>query len=260
MTKNSKIEQGKNLAKLSQVKTFSRLTGSDNIDTSRLKGMMGAWCNNFLPGKIRIFLFKFYNNIPGLNYRVPAAKFNILTDPSCTFCSSSNFPAGRKGNFCTSVLLLLTNSRKGWFAAGALKGPFPVAVQLLDSATETDIITSLCKELNDSYCLSLPAAPAHELGSESQCLVLEGKRMVVIGSSHAGKLSALLAASLETKFKKLPPQSQTPEAAENLADKLLQFDLTENDIVYLDLLSNQVYLGTDEEGNSTDPYNDSQNR
>ena len=84
--------------------------------------------------------------------------------------------------------------------------------------------------------------------------------MVVIGSSHAGKLSALLAASLETKFKKLPPQSQTPEAAENLADKLLQFDLTENDIVYLDLLSNQVYLGTDEEGNSTDPYNDSQNR
>ena len=69
-----------------------------------------------------------------------------------------------------------------------------------------------------------------------------------------------MAASLETKFKKLPPQSQTPEAAENLADKLLQFDLTENDIVYLDLLSNQVYLGTDEEGNSTDPYNDSQNR
>ena len=97
MTKNSKIEQGKNLAKLSQVKTFSRLTGSDNIDTSRLKGMMGAWCNNFLPGKIRIFLFKFYNNIPGLNYRVPAAKFNILTDPSCTFCSSSNLrPAERE--------------------------------------------------------------------------------------------------------------------------------------------------------------------
>ena len=84
--------------------------------------------------------------------------------------------------------------------------------------------------------------------------------MVLIGSSHAGKLSALLAASLETQFLKLPPQSQTPEAAEDLADKLLPLELTESGIVYLDLLSNQVYLGTDKDGNSTEPYKDSQNR
>ena len=57
--------------------------------------------------------------------------------------------------------------------------------------------------------------------------------MVLIGSSHAGKLSALLAASLETQFLKLPPQSQTPEAAEDLADKLLPLELTESGIVYL---------------------------
>ena len=78
--------------------------------------------------------------------------------------------------------------------------------------------------------------------------------MVVVGSSHAGKLSALVSASLETKFLKLPTQSQTPDAAEDLADKLSQLGLTKDDIVYLDLLSNLVYLGTDQDGNSIEPY------
>ena len=45
-------------------------------------------------------------------------------------------------------------------------------------------------------------------------------------------------------FLKLPLQSQTSEAAEDLADRLRQFELNKSDIVYLDLLSNQVYLGS----------------
>ena len=79
---------------------------------------------------------------------------------------------------------------------------------------------------------------------------------MVVGASHAGKLSALLAASLETKFLKLPQQSQTPDAAEDLADELRSMELTGNDVVYLDLLSNQVYLGTDDDGNSSEPFKD----
>ena len=38
--------------------------------------------------------------------------------------------------------------------------------------------------------------------------------------------------------------------------ELRSFELTGNDIVYLDLLSNQVYLGTDDEGNSSEPFKD----
>ena len=37
MTKNSRIEQGKNLIKLPQVKTFLRSVGNQNIDSTRLK-------------------------------------------------------------------------------------------------------------------------------------------------------------------------------------------------------------------------------
>ena len=84
--------------------------------------------------------------------------------------------------------------------------------------------------------------------------------MVVVGASHACKLSALLAASLETKFLKLPTQSQTPDAAEDLADELRSFALTANNVVYLDLLSNQVYLGTNDNGNSSEPFKDSQKK
>ena len=102
----------------------------------------------------------------------------------------------------------------------------------------------MCKELNNSYCLSLPTMPGLDCDLVSHCLDLEVKKLVVIGSSHAGKLSALQAASLETMFLKLPLQSQTSEAAEDLADRLRQFELNKSDIVYLDLLSNQVYLGS----------------
>ena len=128
----------------------------------------------------------------------------------------------------------LTNSRKRRFAAGALKGQLPVTVPQLDSGTETEIVTALCTELNTSYCLSLPSTPVLDRGSESHVINLDGKRVVVVGASHAGKLSALLAASLETKFLKLPQQSQTPDAAEDLADELRSMELTGNDVVYLD--------------------------
>ena len=113
------MDHEKNLKNLQQVKTFARLTGSVNTDIRRLKSMMGAWNNNFLPGKIRIFLFKFYNNILGLNSRV--AKFNREKDPSCTFCSISNLRPAKQETFahvfyyCETTNKLLTEFFKRYF-------------------------------------------------------------------------------------------------------------------------------------------------
>ena len=44
------------------------------------------------------------------------------------------------------------------------------------------------------------------------------------------------------------------EAAEDLADKLGQLGLTKDDVIYLDLISNLVFLGTDQDGNSIEPF------
>ena len=97
LTKNQRPEAEKNLGKMTQIKTFLKLTYSENISHSRLKSLIGGWDNSFLPGKIRTFLFKFYNNILGLNSRV--AKFNVDTDPSCTFCSLQNHRPAEKETF-----------------------------------------------------------------------------------------------------------------------------------------------------------------
>ena len=73
---------------MTQVKSYAKLTGIENIPLIRVKCMLGAWEKKILPGKIRTFLFKFYNNSLGLNSRV--AKFNNTVDPGCTFCSLTN--------------------------------------------------------------------------------------------------------------------------------------------------------------------------
>ena len=41
-----------------------------------------------------------------------------------------------------------------------------------------------------------------------------------------------------------------------MADELIGQGLTENNKVYLDLLFNQVYLGTDDDGNRVEPFKD----
>ena len=109
----------KNLPKLTQVTTFLTLTSSANIDIIRLRGMMGAWNNSFLPGNLRTFLFKFYNNILGLNARV--SKFNQQIDPSCTFCSIKNLRPAEKESFahlfyyCETTQKILAEFFKRYF-------------------------------------------------------------------------------------------------------------------------------------------------
>ena len=88
LSKKRNMESEKTVTKLTQVKTYASLTGIGTISVERTRGMLGAWNNFFLPGKIRTFLFKFYNNILGINSRV--AKFNATVDPGCTFCTVTN--------------------------------------------------------------------------------------------------------------------------------------------------------------------------
>ena len=75
--------QRKKITKLTQVKLYANLTGIENIPITRVRGMLGAWNNFFLPGKISTFLFKFYNDSLGLNSRV--AKLNNTVDPVVLF-------------------------------------------------------------------------------------------------------------------------------------------------------------------------------
>ena len=86
--------------------------------------MISSWNNTLLNNKICTFLFKFYNNILGINSRV--AKFNNETDPSCTFCNANNFfPAERESfahlfYYCPTTNKLLSSFLDRFFTINTL--------------------------------------------------------------------------------------------------------------------------------------------
>ena len=77
-----------------------------------------------LNNKIRTFLFKFYNNILGLNLRV--AKVNNEIDPSCTFCTANKlFPAEKESfshlfYYCPTTNKLLSTILARFFTINSL--------------------------------------------------------------------------------------------------------------------------------------------
>jgi hypothetical protein len=81
------ICQGTPREKLSgsrQCKTFLRLIDCESPDTPRLSNLYTSWSLGFYPANVRVFLYKYYNNILGINSRV--CHFNPLINGSCTFC------------------------------------------------------------------------------------------------------------------------------------------------------------------------------
>ncbi len=72
------------LLKQSQSVTFSRITLTDLPTSDVLSDVTSLWSKNGLNTRIKTFLFKFYNNLLGLNTRV--SHFANTVDRSCTMC------------------------------------------------------------------------------------------------------------------------------------------------------------------------------
>jgi hypothetical protein len=71
-----------------QVRTFLRTIKEECPIFARLRSLYSNWNVSFLNSSIREFIFKFYNNILGLNSRV--AHFNVEVNAGCTYCSITN--------------------------------------------------------------------------------------------------------------------------------------------------------------------------
>ena len=127
----------------------------------------------------------------------------------CTSTSASDYLEKGPTSTVYYLPLFLTNQRKCRFSAGALVENFPVEMLLLDSNTEAAIVGGLIHELNDCYCLNLPASPVLCRGNRPPLDELEIKKLIMVGRSHTSRLSAFVSASIETHCFKLPNQSQT---------------------------------------------------
>jgi hypothetical protein len=85
----------KDLGKTTQVKTFLQLIDCPEPCTVRLRNIYSNWNKYYLNSNVRAFLFKYYNNILGINSRV--AHFNPDIDCACTFCSlAGHLPAPKE--------------------------------------------------------------------------------------------------------------------------------------------------------------------
>jgi hypothetical protein len=72
------------LSNTTQCRTFMRLIDCNIPSEVRIKDLFTSWYRNFYNSEVRVFLFKFYGNILGLNSRV--THFNPDINGGCTFC------------------------------------------------------------------------------------------------------------------------------------------------------------------------------
>jgi hypothetical protein len=75
---------------LNTAKTFIEITGVTKPDTAIIKFCWGEWNNGYFNNRCREFLFKFRNNILGLNSRV--CKFVPGISAECSLCIAGNEP------------------------------------------------------------------------------------------------------------------------------------------------------------------------
>ena len=70
-------------------------------------------------------------------------------------------------------------------------------------------------------------------------------RLTLVGGSHTSKIAALVRHSGITEYIPLPGQPLSSDAADSLEEKISSLDLGEGDILYLDLFSNTIFMGSD---------------
>jgi hypothetical protein len=76
------------IEKNQRVKTFFRLCSLPIPDTPNLEKLYAEWTVSVYPAKLRDFIFKYRNNLLGLNTRV--SHFNNAILRACTFCTQGH--------------------------------------------------------------------------------------------------------------------------------------------------------------------------
>jgi hypothetical protein len=84
------INSKESLSQSNTVTTFFRLLNTEIFDETLLKKSWGMWNHTFFLNFQREFLFKYFNNILGINARV--SKFVAGHPSECTFCIASGEP------------------------------------------------------------------------------------------------------------------------------------------------------------------------
>jgi hypothetical protein len=128
----------------------------------------------------------------------------------------------------------------------------------LTVAQEKLILGQLILDLNQYYCLNLDVNynPMRGAGASSQGA--EQGQVVLIGASHAAKVSALAVARHMGFIPNLPGWTPDQQICNATTEKLKELKLGPAD--YLIFFSNSVYMGSNEDGLPTPAFRDEEGR
>ncbi len=105
-------------------------------------------------------------------------------------------------------------------------------------------------DINKLFGLGIDPKPSLERGCVTQGTYTEKKRTVLVGASHMKRLSEHLGSdTVSLAFSGFRPKEKV---IAEIANRLAELKLTKEDTVVLDLLSNSVFMGTDQIGLPTE--------
>ena len=142
----------------------------------------------------------------------------------------------------------LRNHRRHPVVSDPYEGPIPTSIPPASEEIEKRIIGAMFTELNDVYGLTLDVTP--DTSRNPSPSIGNGQaRMIFVGASHMARLSVVAAeANVEVALIGNPGWLATRDSLAEAARKLTELNPTDNDVVIIDLFSNNAYMGTDDCG------------
>jgi hypothetical protein len=145
------------------------------------------------------------------------------------------------------------NGRKIKTLSHRIDPPFRTRSPPLTQKAEQKIITKLMEEINDQYSLSLDTSPDLTRCSDSHAPA-SGCRIFVIGASHMSRIAGSLAASgAEIVNLAVLGWVCSSKSVADIVGKLVNFRISNDDMLLIDPLSNSVFCGTDDSGVAVNP-------
>jgi hypothetical protein len=150
----------------------------------------------------------------------------------------------------------LLNSAKTKVYSAAPAGGLPERIKPLSGSGERVLIYMLLKELIEPFTMDLEPEPILKrcTGNHDTEKNAHTGRIVIIGASHVFRLVGGLGSLRRDIVNLSRPGWQADKAATaELAEKLLKLNITAEDVIIIDPLSNTFFCGSDNEGDPTEP-------
>jgi hypothetical protein len=130
------------------------------------------------------------------------------------------------------------------------------AVSPLSDTAEKNIVTTLVMELNRNYFLGLSEGNSVAHGGGLARMGTSAGTLIMIGASHTRRMTDSDAASRIKLMQGLPRWTSDGSQMTECVQILTQAELTSSDCVFLDIFSNNMFLGTDERRLPAEPEQD----